>query len=147
MEGAVLSGQAAARSVAFFEALRGMDPSESLGATGEVELVDEPLREDLGEPAGAFQGLMYVGGELARADLRLARLRVHRHDAARLVTDEVHDGVCHLTAPPVALGAAENDDLGAHCQLVHPPGLVEKDNCQPSGRVTHHDLDHRSSTF
>ena len=129
--------------VPLLEALRGVDSPERRRAPGEAEVVDEPPRQDLGQLPGALKGLGDVGGDLDRADLGLARLRVDRDDAARLVTHEVDDGIGHLASAPVDLGASEDDDLGALGQLTCPPGLVEEDDRQTPRGIFDQELNHR----
>ncbi len=107
----LVEGEAPPGEVLLLEVLGGVDLAEGVGPPYQLELVDEPRWHHLGHRPGPFQRLGDVGGDLRRADLRLARLRVHRYQPARLVPDQVHDRIGHLAGTSVDLGAPEHDNL------------------------------------
>ena len=139
----LVEGEAAPGDVFLLEALGGVYPPERLRASSQAELVDHLRWQDLCQSPRAFQRLGDIRGDLGRADLGLSRLRVHGHETARLVADEVHDRVGHLAAAPVDLCAAEDDDLQADRQLADPPRLVEEHDGELPGGVLDDSLHHR----
>ena len=139
----LVEGKAAAGALALLEGLRCVDAPECLGPSGEGELVEPRLRQDLGQVPRTFQGFGDVRGDLGRADLRLARLRVDGHEPAGLVADEVDDRVRHLTGAPVDLRSPEDGDLRTDGELPGPPRLVEEHEGEAGRGVVDEDLDHR----
>ena len=81
-------------------------------------------------------------GDLPRREAGLLGLRVHRHDPAGAVADEVDHRVGHGEPAAVRLGPPEERNLQAGVELSLPPRLVEEHEPEPARLVARLDCDH-----
>ena len=146
----LIEGEPSPGGHGLLEGLRGVDPSHGGRSVEQVELVEHPRVEWLGEGACPPQRLGHHASEVPARHTALLRLRVDRDDPEGLggalgLTRHAHQDVDHrighLRTSGEGLELAEEQGLGADEELPLPPGLIEERDLHRAGRVVDRDGD------
>src|SRR5439155_6288013 len=111
----------------------------------DVEPVPPRLRQRINELPGPVERLAHERRQVPRVEAGLLGLWIDGDDAARLVADQVDDGVGHLPLALVGVDPPEEDGLPPDRQLLGPPGLIEERAFEVAGAVEDVDLDERTA--
>ncbi len=121
-----------------------VDRPERLLPTLQVQPLQHRVGHRIGDPpwAAPRERGLDPARDLPRREARLLGLRVHGHDPAGAVADEVDHRVGHGEPAAVRLGPPEERNLQAGVELSLPPRLVEEHEPEPPRLVARLDRDH-----